>query len=95
MICDVVGKLKKPYEVKEMGATNSGITCRLSLHVGKYVSNSDDVVACGEQYIEIRCPESIFDQVNVGDVLSVEADDKLYRIKSAMLQVDNGGFLPI
>lgn len=97
MICDVVGKSKRPYEMQDnTGKIKTGISCRLSLHVGKYETDvSSGAVGDGDQYVELRCPESIIEQVNVGDVISVDLDDKKQRIKSAMLQVDNGGFMPI
>lgn len=97
MICNVVGKSKRPYEMQDnQGKTRTGVSCRLSLHVGKYETDElAGAVGDGEQYIELRCPESIVEQVNIGDVISIDLDDKKTRIKSAMLQVDNGGFMPI
>lgn len=96
MICEVVGKSKRPFEMQDQsGRIRNGISCRISLHVGTYESDVDGAVGVGEQYIELRAPESIADQVNVGDTISIDLDDKKTRIKSAMLQVDNGGFMPI
>lgn len=97
MIVEVVGKSKRPYELEDkQGKIISGISCRLSLHVGNYESDSSSgIVGEGEQFIELRCPDSIVDQVNIGDTISVELDDKRTRVKSAMLQIESGGFMPI
>lgn len=98
MICEVVGKIKKPYEVKDVktGEVNKGISCRLSLHVEPYENNPrEQIYGEGDQFVELRCPENICDGVEIGNTISAELDDKKTRIKSAMLQVDNGGFMPI
>lgn len=97
MIVEVVGKSKRPYELQDsQGKIRNGVSCRLSLHVGTYENDSSSgVVGEGNQFIELRCPDSIIDQVNVGDTISIDLDDKKTRIKSAMLQVESGGFMPI
>ena len=97
MICVVVGKLKKPYEVTdERGRTKSGISCRLSLSVAPYENDpSNGVFGEGEQFVEYRCPENIVDAVDLGNTLSVELDDKKTRIKSAMIKVGENSFMPI
>lgn len=98
MICEVVGRSKRPYELtdEKTGVTKSGISCRVSLHVGSYDSDvSNHVFGEGDQFIELRCPESILDNISVGDTIHVDLDDRKTRIKSAMLQVDNGGFMPL
>ena len=97
MICEVVGKSKRPYELTDdRGKTRSGISCRLSVHVGAYeVDPTNNVLGEGEQFSEYRCPENVSDGVSVGDTVSVELDDKKTRIKSAMVQIDGGGFMPV
>lgn len=97
MIVEVVGKSKKPYELTDQnGKLRKGTSCRLSVHVGHYDSDPENgVFGDGELFIELKAPDSIIDNVSVGDTLSVDLDDKRTRIKSAMLQVDNGGFMPI
>ena len=96
MVATVVGKFKKPYNIDG----NSGISCKLSLFLGEYqndpLTGSEGV---GDQYIEVKCPVSIADQVDVADDISVELDDKRTRIKSAMIQIDAGNgkkaFIPL
>lgn len=97
MICEVVGKSKRPYELQdERGQRRSGISCRLSVHVGTYEADAtQSIIGEGEQFAEYRCPETIVDGVSVGDTLAVELDDKKTRIKSAMVQIDGGGFMPL
>lgn len=98
MVCEVVGKSKRPYELRDerSGQVRCGMSCRVSLHIGSYESDTPNgVYGDGEQFIELRAPESIVDNINVGDTLSVEIDDKKTRIKSAMVQIDSGGFMPI
>lgn len=36
MICEVVGKVKRPYELE---SGKKGISCRLSVHIGQYVED--------------------------------------------------------
>lgn len=98
MICEVVGRSKKPYEIRDemTGITKKGISCRVSVRVGPYdVDPANSVFGEGFQYVELRCPENIFDNISVGNTIHVDLDDRKTRIKSAMLQVDNGGFMPI
>ena len=98
MICEVVGRSKKPYEIKDemTGAVKRGISCRVSVRVGSYDDDPDNsVFGEGFQYVELRCPENILDNISVGDTIHVDLDDRKTRIKSAMLQVDNGGFMPL
>lgn len=97
MIVKVVGKLKRPYELTDNnGKTKSGISCRLSLYVGEYDTDAEEKIEGeGHQYVELRCPEQIADGVSIGDTLAVDLDDKKTRIKSAMVQIDGGGFMPL
>ena len=96
MVCTVVGKIKKPYNIDG----NSGVSSRLSLFLGDYQSDSlTGSEGVGEQYIEVKCPVGIADQLEVGDDISVELDDKRLRIKSCMIQIDAGNgkkaFIPL
>lgn len=97
MIVEVVGKSKKPYELTEQNGTiRKGISCRISIHVGSYESDPEKgIFGDGDSYLELKVPESILDNVSIGDTLSIDLDDKKTRVKSAMLQVDNGAFMPI
>lgn len=97
MIVEVVGKSKRPYEMTDQnGKVRKGLSCRISLRVGTYASDPDNgIYGDGYSYIELRCPESIVDNVSCGDTLSIDMDDKKTRIKSAMLQIENGSFMPI
>ena len=36
MICEVVGQVKRPYELE---SGKKGISCRLSVHIGQYVED--------------------------------------------------------
>lgn len=97
MIVEVVGKVKRPYELTDQnGVLRKGMSCRLSVHVGSYETDVENgVFGSGEMYFEVKASEAIFDNVTVGDTLSIDLDDKKTRIKSAMLQVDNGAFMPV
>ena len=96
MVATVVGKIKKPYNIDG----KSGISCKLSLFLGEYqndpLTGSEGV---GEQYIEVKCPVVISDQLEVGDDISVALDDKCLRIKSCFIQIDSGNgkkaFIPL
>lgn len=92
MIGVVMGKVKKPYHLDN---GKSGISSRVSLFVGDYESiPEDDQVGEGKQYIELKCPLDIFDQLNVNDDVFVEVDDLKTRIKSAMLKTSDG-YMPL
>lgn len=96
MVATVMGKVKKPYNIDG----KSGTACRLSLFCGEYQSDTlSGAVGCGEQYIEVKCPVGIADQLDIGDDISVELDDGKSRIKSAMIQIDAGNgqkaFVPL
>lgn len=87
-----MGKFKKPYRLDN---GKSGVSSRVSLFIGKYDSvPEDDQVGEGNQYIEVKCPVNISDQLNVNDELFVELDDGKTRIKSAMLKTSDG-YMPL
>lgn len=87
MVATVIGKFKKPYNMDG----KSGTACRLSLFCGEYQSDTlSGAVGSGEQYIEVKCPVGIADQLELGDEISVELDDGKSRIKSVMIQIDSG-----
>ena len=98
MVCTLVGKVKKAYSLtdEKTGGTKKGMSCRLSLHVDPYENNpKEQIYGEGDRFIELRCPENICDAVEVGNTLSVETDDKITRVKSVMVQIDGGGFMPL
>ena len=85
MVVTVMGRIKKPYNIDG----NSVISSRLSVFCGSYGSDPNSgTVGEGDRFLELRCPLYIFDAVSISDDLSIEVDDKLTRIKSAMIQVD-------
>ena len=87
-----MGKVKRPYR---LDSGKSGISCRVSLFIGEYNSvPEDDQVGVGNQYIEVKCPVDISDQLNLNDELFVELDDGKTRIKSAMLKTSDG-YMPL
>lgn len=93
MICEVVGKVKRPYELEN---GKKGISCRLSVHIGQYVEDkSAGIEAEGEQFAEYRCSDSIADLLKVGDTIFAELDDMKTRIKSVMVKNEDGSFFPI
>lgn len=92
MIGVVMGKVKKPYRLDN---GKSGVSSRVSLFIGNYDSIAEDEqVGEGNQYIEVKCPVNISDQLNVNDELFVELDDGKTRIKSAMLKTSDG-YMPL
>ncbi len=92
MIVTVMGKMKKPYNIDG----KSGVSCRLSLSCGEYINDSfTGQTGEGSQFIEVKCPEKIIDQVMINDELSVDLDDGKTRIKDAMFRNSDGSFSPI
>lgn len=87
----VVGKVKRPYTLEG----KSGISCRLSLCAGDYYADkSAGIESEGVRYLEVKCPVDIADCLRVNDEIYAEFDDKVTRIKSAMIKTDNG-YIPI
>lgn len=92
MIGTVMGKVRRPYRLDN---GKSGVSCRVSLKIGDYVSISEDEqIAEGVQYVEVKCPVTIADQLSVNDDVFLELDDEKTRVKSAMLKTPDG-FIPI
>ena len=59
MVATVMEKIKKPYKLDN---GKSGVSCRISLFLGSYDSDSlTETVGEGEQFIEVRCPEKLAD----------------------------------
>ena len=87
-----MGKVSRPYTLNN---GKSGVSCRVSLFIGEYISvPEDEQVGTGNQYIEVKCPVYIAEQLNVNDELFVELDDGKTRIKSAMLKTSDG-YMPL
>lgn len=92
MIATVMGKFKKPYDVNG----NKGVSARLSLFIGEYQSDAlTGAVGEGEQFIEVKCPLMIFDQLHINGEYSFELDDGKTRIKDALVKRDDGSFVAL
>lgn len=87
-----MGKVKKPYHLDN---GKSGVSCRISCRIGNYLSIlEDEQIGEGVQYIEVRCPVSIADQLSINDDIFLELDDLKTRAKSVLLKTPDG-FIPV
>lgn len=69
MIGVVMGKVKRPYKLDN---GKSGVSSRVSLFIGEYNTiPEDEQVGDGNQYIEVKCPADIADQISVNDEIFV------------------------
>ena len=92
MVVTVTGKMKKPYNMNG----KSGISCRVSMCCGEYYNDVlSGQIGEGQQYIEVKCPEKIFDLLALNDEINVELDDGKTRIKDIMVKNPDGSFSPI
>lgn len=100
MICTVMGGSAKPWDIDG----RKGISYKISVICGDYpVDDSKGIKGFGEICETYKCDERLYDSVQRGDVVNLDIDmsslDKsgYYRVKSAMMRVDdvNNLFSPI
>lgn len=92
MIATVMGKFKKPYEVNG----NKGVSARLSLFAGEYQSDAlTGAVGEGEQFIEVKCPLPLFDQIVVNSEYKFDLDDGKTRVKDVLVKREDGSFVDL
>ena len=93
--CTVLGYSSRPYDFKDdNGRRLTGTSYKVSVLFGDY-PNDDTVTGVGQRAGEYRCNENLLGSASVGDVISVEFDDKQTKIKSAMLKTGDNSFMPI
>lgn len=106
MICTVMGYGGRPYDFEDSktGKKLKGTTYKISVSSGCYPVDEDKgITGSGEIYETYKCDKLLIDSVEVGFVINIDIDDSsldskgYYRIKSAMLRVDdeNNLFTPI
>lgn len=100
MICTVMGYGGRPYDIDG----RKGVSYKISVSCGSYPVDQDrGVTGSGEICETYKCDKLLIDSVEVGFVVNLDIDtsslDKsgYYRVKSAMLRVDdeNNLFAPI
>ena len=92
MIATVMGKYSKPYEVNG----KKGVSARLSLYVGDYQSDAlSGAVGEGEQFIEVKCPLSLFGDIKVSSEYNFNLDDGKTRIKDVLVRREDGAFVAL
>ena len=92
MIATVMGKFSKPYDVDG----NKGVSYRVSLFAGEYQSDSlTGSVGEGEQFIEVKCPLSVFEKIDINGEYSFDLDDGKTKIKDALIKRGDGSFVPL
>lgn len=106
MICTVMGYGCRPYDFEDekTGKKLKGTAYKISVSCGSYPVDQDKgVTGSGEIYETYKCDKLLIDSVEVGFVVNLDIDDSsmdskgFYRVKSAMLRVDdeNNLFAPI
>ena len=100
MICTVMGYGGRAYEIDG----RKGVSYKISVSCGSYPVDQDKgITGSGEICETYKCDKLLIDSVEVGFVVNLDIDtsslDKsgYYRVKSAMLRVDdeNNLFAPI
>lgn len=92
MIATVMGKYSKPYDVNG----NKGVSYRVSLFAGEYQSDPlTGAVGEGEQFIEVKCPPSIFEKITINGEYSFGLDDGKTKIKDALIKREDGSFVAL
>lgn len=92
--CEVMGLGARPYDYKG----RQGTSYKVSVSLGDYPADrAKGIIGEGLKLAEYKCPEKIFNGLNVGDVVALELENNNgdIRIKSAYFKNADGSFLSV